>query len=89
MSSKCNRGIEKNFERSEPAEALSGAVVDERDNTVEIGLRNGSEIKAFWEEEAEKIVGVLVRAALPWLVRLCEIDESAELLLYRMEFRKL
>src|SRR5215475_4527524 len=36
-----------------------------------------AEIGAFWKILAQQSVGVLVRAALPWAVRIAEIDLNA------------
>ena len=39
-------------------------------------MRNSVKIAALWEEETQQSIGVFVRSALPWFVRLREIDQS-------------
>ena len=46
------------------------------------------EIAALWEEETQQSIGVFVRSALPWFVRLREIDQSMEFGFQSLEFRE-
>ena len=76
MSSKCNR---EEITRRKPVKAFAWSGIDERDNVIEVLLRNGSEIAALGEEKAKKIIGIFVNASLPRLVRFSEKDRSIKL----------
>ena len=77
-SSKCNTQREENFIRGFPAEAFAGTAVDHVRHAAKMLLGQGVKIVALWEEKAQQAVGVLVGAALPWLVRLSKVNRSAD-----------
>ena len=68
-----------------PAEAFSWAGVDLADNSVKFILCNVAEITAFWEIDAKDTVRVLIRTALPGLVRLGKVYRRIQLLLHRVK----
>ena len=62
------------FDRFAEAESLSGAVVEFGGDRVQFGLRMHGQVGALREVLAQKAVGVLIRPALPGLVRVAEED---------------
>ena len=81
--------LRKNFGRGTPAEAFSGAIIDQVSNLIYNALRDRAEIKALREKEPQQVICVFVRAALPRFMRLGKIDQRTELFLQSAEFRKL
>src|SRR4051812_39030223 len=62
-----------------PVEGLSRSAVELSGDGVEVLRGVGGEVGAFGEVLAEQAVGVLVAAALPWTVRVGEVDLDAGL----------
>lgn len=88
-SSKCNTLRKENFGGGFPTEAFARTVVDQVRHTPEMHFGKGVKIVALGEEKAKQAVGVLVGAALPWLVRLRKVDRSADGCFKLPELRKL
>src|SRR5207302_4782187 len=61
----------------EPAECLTGSIVERVGGGVEVVLSMDGEVGAFGEVLAAQAVGVLVGAALPGAVRIAEVDVDA------------
>ena len=76
LSTKCNTFIKENFSRSFPVETFSGAVVEYVLNKSDFLFGDRPEIKSFRKEKSNDIVGVFVRTALPWAMRLCKVDKG-------------
>ena len=76
MSSKCNTFIKENFIRRFPFKTFSGTVIKEIFNERNLKIRNRPEIKPFWKEKSDDVVGVLVGTALPWFMRLSKVDKG-------------
>ncbi len=75
LSSKCNT-LKKNFGGRFPTKTLTRTVVDDAFDELNRLVSNRSEVKAFWEEKTDNIVGVLVRSTLPRLMRLGKVNKS-------------
>ena len=60
-----------------PAEGLAGSGVERGGDGVELVGRPAGQVGALGEVLAQEPVGVLVRAALPWAVRVGEVDREA------------
>ena len=88
-SSKCNTLRKENFGGGFPTEAFARTVVDQVRHTPEMLFGKGVKIVALGEEKAKQAVGVLVGAALPWLMRLRKVDRSADGCFKLPELRKL
>ncbi len=89
MSRKCNgERREKNFLRSFPTEAFTRTRIEERDNKLEIGTRNGAKVIAFREEETKKIIHIFVGATLPGSVEISEKERSFKFLFHFPETRE-
>ena len=88
-SSKCNRRIKENFSRGFPAQAFSGAGIDQIDHFLKSLLRQCAEIIAFLVEEAQDIGRVFIGAALPWVVRLSKINGFLQCLPQQLKIREL
>ena len=89
MSSKCNTSREENFLGGLPSETLARSFVDEVDNSLKLIVRDGKEITALREEEAQKTIEVLVSAALPGRMRVSEVYGSSKGFLQFSERSKL
>ena len=57
-----------------PAEGFAWSCVEQHGDIVELFLGEDAEIAAFGQVLAEQAVGIFVDAALPWAVRVGEVD---------------
>ena len=55
-------------------QCFARSIVEFSSNGVELGLAVHRQIGAFREVLAQQTVGILVRATLPWAVRIAEVD---------------
>ena len=66
--------IIKGLGRSLPSERLAGAAVERSGDGLEIADTVPAQVGALREVLAQQAIRVLVRAALPWAVRVAEVD---------------
>ena len=59
-----------------PAECLAGPVVERGGDCFDLFCIPPGQVGAFGEVLAQEPVGVFVRAALPWTVRVGEVDRD-------------
>ena len=83
MSSKCNT---QKFSRRKPTKAFTRLVVDLVNNFLQGFFAELVKIVTFREIETQNIIGILVRAALPGLMRLRKVYLRMQRILQLPEF---
>ena len=84
LSIKCNTLIE-DLSGGFPPQTFPGTIIQQIDRPAEVFVRNRTEVKAFWIEEAQQTICIFVCASLPRSMRPCEINRGVEVLFYLVE----
>lgn len=61
--------------------SFTGSSIEQVDRQVNLLAPYAAEVAALWEELPEQSIEVLVTAALPAVVGVCEVDRHAQVLL--------
>lgn len=78
----------KDFGRRQPTETLSWTAIEKILNMADNFVRDCAKVKTFRKEKSNQIIGILVGPALPWFMRLGEINKCMQLLFELTEIGK-